>query len=154
MLCRVPLREAVPVMILVRSSKRPPLPAKAAAAWLVLFVVMFANGALRVLVLEPRLGEDLARQVASLSGVMLVLLVSWLFVAAAPEARPAQLWRVGVGWLCATVAFEFLFGRFVSGQSWQALLADYDLLRGRLWSLILVSVCLGPWLCGAVRARQ
>ncbi|HWC29335.1 MAG TPA: hypothetical protein VG845_04550 [Dehalococcoidia bacterium] len=130
------------------------IPAKATLAWLLLFVVMFANGAIRVLVLQPQLGEDLARQVASLSGVALVLLVSWLFVRASPGARPAQLWWVGVAWFGATVAFEFLFGRFVSGLSWQALLADYNVLRGRFWSLILVSVCLGPWFWGTVSARR
>jgi hypothetical protein len=43
---------------------------------------------------------------------------------------------------------ELLLGRFVSGLSWQALLADYDILRGRLWSLILAAVCLGPWFWG------
>jgi hypothetical protein len=129
------------------------IPAKAALTWLILFVVMFANGAIRVLVLQPQLGQALARQVASLSGVALVLLVSWLFVRVSPEARSAQLWCVGVAWFSATVAFEFLFGRFVSGLSWQALLADYNILRGRLWSLILLSVCLGPWFWGTVRAR-
>ena len=130
------------------------IPAKATLAWLLLFVVMFVNGALRVLVLQPRLGEDHARQAASLSGVALVLLVSWLFVQLSPEARLAQLWWVGVAWLVATVAFEFLFGRFVSGLSWQALLADYNVLRGRFWSLILISVCLGPWFWGTVSAKQ
>jgi hypothetical protein len=130
------------------------IPAKATLAWLLLFVVMFVNGALRVLVLQPRLGEDHARQAASLSGVALVLLVSWLFVQLSPEARLAQLWWVGVAWLIATVAFEFLFGRFVSGLSWQALLADYDILRGRLWSLILLSVWWGPWLGGIARSRR
>ncbi len=130
------------------------IPAKATLAWLLLFAVMFANGALRVSVLQPQLGEDLARQVASLSGVVLVLLVSWLFVRACPGARPAHLWWVGVAWFGATVAFEFLFGRFVSGLSWQALLADYNMLRGRFWSLILISVCLGPWFWGAVSARR
>jgi hypothetical protein len=130
------------------------IPAKATLAWLLLFVVMFANGAIRVLVLQPQLGEALARQLASLSGVALVLLLSWLFVRGSPEAKSAELWRVGVAWLSATVAFEFLFGRFVSGQSWQVLLADYNILRGRLWSLILISVCLGPWLWGIVKARR
>jgi hypothetical protein len=130
------------------------LPAKATLVWLSLFVVMFANGAIRVLVLQPRLGEDRARQVASLSGVAFVLLVSWLFARASPSARPAQLLWVGMVWLCATVAFEFGFGHYVSGLSWQALLSDYNLLRGRLWSLILISVCLGPWLCATVMARR
>jgi hypothetical protein len=130
------------------------VPAKATLAWLILCGVMFANGAIRVLVLQPLLGEALARQAASLSGVTLVLLVSRLFVRVSPEARSAQLWWVGVSWLIATVAFEFLFGRLVSGLSWHALLADYNILRGRLWSLILISVCLGPWFWGSIDARR
>jgi len=130
------------------------IPAKATLTWLLLFVVMFANGAIRVLVLQPQLGEALARQLASLSGVALVLLVSWVFVRRSPEAKSAELWWVGVAWLSATVAFEFFFGRFVSGLSWQVLLADYNILRGRFWSLILISVCLGPWFWGTVRARR
>jgi hypothetical protein len=48
---------------------------------------MFANGAIRVVALQPQLGEDRARQVASLSGVVLVLIVSRLFVLYAHEAR-------------------------------------------------------------------
>jgi hypothetical protein len=128
--------------------------AKAVLAWLLLFVVMFANGAIRVVILQPQLGEDRARQVASLSGVALVLIVSWLFARYAPEARSSHLLWVGVAWLVSTVAFEFGFGHFVSGQSWSALLADYNIMRGRLWSLILVSVCLGPWFWGAVRRKR
>ena len=130
------------------------LAAKAALGWLLLLVVMFANGAIRVVILQPHLGEDRARQVASLSGVAVVLIVSWLFVRRAPEAGSSQLLRVGVAWLASTVAFELVFGHFVSGLSWSALLADYDVMRGRLWSLILVSVSLGPWFWGAVRGRR
>jgi hypothetical protein len=127
---------------------------RAILAWLALFAVMFANGALRVLLLQPRLGEDRARQVASLSGLTLVLIVSWLLARASPEATSAQLWAVGAAWLAATVAFEFLFGHFVSGLGWSALLADYDLTRGRLWSLILVGIFVGPRLWRAVGGRR
>ena len=130
------------------------LATKTALGWLLLFVVMFANGAIRVVMLQPQLGEDRARQVASLSGVALVLIVSRLFVRFAPEASSSQLLWVGAAWLASTVAFELLFGHFVSGLSWSALLADYDILRGRLWSLILASVSLGPWFWGAVRRRR
>ncbi len=129
------------------------LTTRAVLGWLLLFVVMFANGAFRVVVLQPRLGEERARQVASLTGVALVLLAGWLFVRASPEASPAWLWRVGAGWLAATVAFELVFGRFVSGLSWRALLADYDILRGRLWPLVLISVGVAPRLGAAVRRR-
>ena len=44
------------------------------------------------------------------------------------------------------MAFELLFGRYVSGASWESLLADYDLRRGRLWSLVLVTILFAPWL--------
>lgn len=125
---------------------------KAAVTWLMLCVVMFANGAVRALVLQPRLGEDLARQVASLTGVLFVLLASWLFVRGCPQATSRQLLWVGAGWLAATLAFEFGLG-FASGLGWRALLAEYDIVRGRLWSLIVLSVLLGPWLCGVVSRR-
>jgi len=127
---------------------------KAAIGWLMLFVVMFTNGAVRALVLQPRLGEDRARQVASLTGLVFVGLASWLFVRLSPRATPHQLLCVGVGWMMATLAFEFLFGHFVSGQSWSALLADYNILNGRLWPLVVVGVCVGPWLCGLVAGRR
>ena len=131
------------------------LTAKAALAWPALFVVMFANGIVRVAVLQPpQLGEERARQVASLTGLLLVLLLSRLFVGFADAATVPDFWRVGVAWLTATVAFEFLYGRFVSGLSWEALLADYDIFHGRLWSLILLGLLFGPVFWGTIAKRR
>jgi hypothetical protein len=129
------------------------LTARAIVTWFILFAVMFTNGAARVLVLQPRLGEERARQLASLMGVALVLVVSWLFVKATPQATLGQLVWIGVGWLAGTLGFEFVFGHFVSGLSWTALLADYNILSGRLWSFVVLSVFLGPSLCGVVARR-
>jgi hypothetical protein len=129
------------------------LSGRAAVTWLILCVVMFTNGAIRALLLQPRLGEDLARQVASLTGVLFVLLASWLFVRGCPRATSRQLLWVGAGWLAATLAFEFSLG-FVSGLGWRELLAEYNIVRGRLWSLIVLSVFLGPWLCGVARRQR
>jgi len=126
---------------------------KAGVAWVVLFVIMFANGAFRVSVLQPHLGEHRARQVASLLGVVLVLLASWVFVRACPTATLQQLLWVGAAWVAGTLLFEFGFGHFASGLSWRALLADYNILKGRLWLLIIVSVWIGPWTCGVLAGR-
>jgi hypothetical protein len=119
--------------------------------WIVLLVAMFCNGTLRVLALQPFLGEDMARQWASLSGVCVIGALSGLFVRACPEATRGQLLSVGAIWLVLTLAFEFLFGHFVSGASWAALLADYDIRRGRLWVLVLLATLLAPWLWGTLR---
>ncbi len=127
------------------------LGARAVLMWIVLLVAMFGNGTLRVLLLQPHLGEDMARQWASLTGVGVIGALSLLFVRRCPDASPRQLLGVGALWLVLTLAFEFLFGHFVSGLSWAALLADYDIRRGRLWVFVLLATFLAPWLWGTLR---
>ena len=50
-----------------------------------------------------------------------------------------------------TLVFEFGMGT-LSGASWETMLADYDILHGRLWPLIPVSALIAPWFWGAVGA--
>jgi hypothetical protein len=121
----------------------------AASAWLVLLAIMFSNGIVRVLVLQPRLGEDAARRLATLVGVALVVAFSWAYVRHAGPLAARELLLVGVVWLVLTLSFEFGFGR-ASGRSWRELLADYDLAHGRLWPLVLAATLLAPWVWGLV----
>ena len=114
--------------------------------WLVLLVAMMGNGTFRVLILQPRLGEDLARQVACLTGVGIILALTVPFLDRLGAVRAPALFGVGGLWLVLTMGFEFLFGHYVGGATWEALLADYDLSRGRLWPLVLVVGFLAPWL--------
>lgn len=123
------------------------LTGRAVVAWLILCVVMFANGALRAVVLQPRLGEAAARQVASLTGAGLVLLAGFLFARSNPRATSRQLLKVGAAWAAATLIFEFSMGA-LSGLGWRQMLADYDVTRGRLWPLVVFAVLLGPWIGG------
>jgi hypothetical protein len=120
------------------------------ATWGLLLVVMFGNGTVRALVLQPRMGEHLARQLSSLSGICLVFAVATLLARGGRGATSGQLLGAGCVWLALTMTFELGFGRFVSGSSWSELLADYNLARGRLWPLVLLATLLAPWVCGRV----
>jgi hypothetical protein len=115
--------------------------------WLILLVVMFTNGIIRVTVLQPRLGEDTARQVATVVGIVLILALSLVFVRRLDLPTGAELLAIGVLWLVLTVIFEFGMG-ISSGASWETMLADYDIRRGRLWPVALVVILLAPWLWG------
>jgi len=55
-----------------------------------------------------------------------------------------DLLLIGALWLTLTVAFEFGFGHYVMGHSWRYLLADYNILKGRLWSLVLLVTFVSP----------
>jgi hypothetical protein len=45
-----------------------------------------------------------------------------------------------------TVAFEFLFGHYVMGHTWERLLQDYNILAGRIWILFLVFTAAAPYI--------
>jgi hypothetical protein len=122
--------------------------ARALAAWLVLLVAMTANGFVRALVLQPRMGEPLARQVSSVLGACIVLTLAGVFVRRLPDPGAAPLLRIGLLWGLLTVVFEFGLGHFVSGLRGEEMLADYDLAAGRLWPLVLLATVAGPPLWG------
>jgi hypothetical protein len=51
---------------------------------------------------------------------------------------------IGDEWVLLTIAFEFLAGFYLFGSSWQALLAQYDVSRGQMWELVLVTMLIAP----------
>ncbi|HEX7127943.1 MAG TPA: hypothetical protein VF406_19475 [Thermodesulfobacteriota bacterium] len=128
---------------------------RAAAVWLLLLVVAVGAGALRVGLLEPRLGEPRAHVVGTLVVVAVFAALIWRTVGwFCPSRDRSALAAVGVGWAVATVVFEFGFGRYVAGHSWQRLLADYDVFAGRLWPLVLLTLLVMPVVAGEVQRRR
>ena len=113
--------------------------------WLGFAMVAVAGGIFRVLWLAPRLGDDIANLIETLTLVAVLMGLIWIAVPwLCPSLERRQLRILGVFWLGLTVAFEFLFGHFVDGASWSALLANYDITAGRLWILVPLTMGLGP----------
>ena len=115
------------------------------AAWIVLLLVAMINGALRDFTYGKHVSELLAHQLSSLSGIVLFGVVFHQFVRHWPPASARHALTIGLFWMALTVAFEFLFFHYAAGHSWEELLANYDIARGRLWPLILMWVALGPY---------
>ena len=127
--------------------------ARCVAIWLLLLAAAIGNGGFRETVLQPRLGEHRAHQLSCglLSAIILgitCITIEWI-----GASTTRELLGVGSLWVTLTVVFEFTFGRLGRGLPWGALLADYDLLRGRLFLLCLLSALLAPLvttsLCGS-----
>ena len=118
---------------------------KYTSVWLVLAVVAIANGALRQGTYGKHLPELQAHQISTVTAILATGVVVWVINRIWPIGSAAQAWAIGLIWLLATVAFEFGFGHYVAGHSWQRLLADYNVLDGRVWSLFLVWILIMPW---------
>jgi hypothetical protein len=117
---------------------------RAVLVWLLLCAVAVANGTVRQFLLLPAVGPYAGHVLSSVSLSLLILLVAWLSIRWIGPATVQQAWLVGVLWLSATVAFEFLAGHYLFGNPWSKLLADYDVRQGRVWVVVLLATLVAP----------
>jgi hypothetical protein len=107
-------------------------------------VIGIANGAARELLYRDRVGDLTAHQLSTGTALGLFAAYLWWLERRWPIPTRRDALEVGMAWLVLTVAFEFGFGHWADGRSWEELLADYDLRQGRLWPLLLVWLGVGP----------
>lgn len=112
--------------------------------WLLLAVVAVVNGVVRQSTYGKVMPELAAHQVSTLIGIVATGVVVWLVHRIWPLESATQAWGVGAAWFAMTILFEFGFGHFVAGHSWQRLFADYDILEGRVWPLFLAWILVLP----------
>ena len=128
---------------------------RALAVWVLVLVIAILNGAIREGILRPAWGTRVAHVVSTVSLSILILIAAWMTGPFARYPTTAAAWGVGVLWVVLTLGFEFLGGHFLFGKTWEVLLADYDLVQGRIWPLVLVVTLIAPVLAfNAALARQ
>jgi len=125
---------------------------KTVVVWLAIMVLAIANGIVRGAVLVPRLGEHAAHVVSTLLLCGLIFLVARLSIRWIGPANGGDALRIGAMWVILTLAFEFIAGHFVFGAPWARLLADYNVLRGRIWPLVPITTLAAPVV--ALRMRR
>jgi hypothetical protein len=124
---------------------------RALLVWFGLLAVAFANGAIRELVLIPRIGALPAHAISVGMLSLAICIVSWSTIAWMRPRSVADSWRIGVLWLALTLAFELLAGHYLFGAPWSRLLADYNVLRGRIWIVVLITTVTAPVIAARVR---
>jgi hypothetical protein len=124
--------------------------AKALVIWLMLMAAETVHGALREAFLSPLLGFK-ARQVAVVSGSMLILAITYFTIEWLGLHRTTDLLTVGLLWTALTVGFEFGIG-VALGLPRQRILEDYNLSQGGLMLFGLAVLALAP--LAAFRLRR
>lgn len=116
---------------------------KSLLVWLCFGVVAVSMGSLREKLLVPRLGELRAHQLGTIAvcgviAAIIVVAMRWL------QPTSGEAWAIGLLWVVLTLLFEVGLFHFALGLPWQRLLADYDVAKGRLWPLVLVTELVVP----------
>ncbi len=123
--------------------------------WFIFVVGAILNGVSRNSLTAPRLGEYTGHVISSVILICFILVVTYLFISKlAAQYSKADLLFIGVFWFTLTVLFEFVFGHYVIGHPWSKLLADYNIFKGRLWSLVLLTSLVAPYLTGIVLSKK
>ena len=123
----------------------------ALGVWLILVIAAILNGTLRNSFISPRAGEYAGHVISTIIFVCVILVVTYLFLSVIRiDYTVTDLLLVGALWLVMTVLFEFVFGHYVIGHPWAKLLADYNILKGRVWVLVLIATFFAPLLAGLI----
>ena len=123
---------------------------QAVGVWFVFIILAMVNGVVRGLWYEPIVGNELlAHQISSVTGISLFLAAMYVFFRKTSAAyTETDLLAFGALWSAFTIIFEFGLQHYLSGVSWSTLLQDYNILAGRLWGLVLLTIFVGPFIIG------
>jgi len=119
--------------------------------WLLLLVLAIVNAGIREAFYKPKLGDNPGHAISSIIAIGYTLIITYFFVNYIKvSVTKIDLLLIGALWLTLTVVFEFGFGHYVIGHSWRYLLADYNIFKGRLWSLVLLATFVSPLFWGYI----
>jgi hypothetical protein len=124
---------------------------KAIGIWFVILITAILNGLFREKVLLPAIGETLALPISGILLAALVFLVTLLLVTFIGSSESKTYIGVGALWVMLTLSFEFLFGHFVMGKSWQEIFQAFDIMQGDLFILVLFASFISPWATAKLR---
>lgn len=117
---------------------------RATMVWFALLAIAFANGVARVALIVPRTGEAAGQAISALALSAAIALLAWATVRWIGPQTAADAVRIGAEWLVLTLVFEFGAGHYLFHKPWRELLADYNVLRGRAWPLVLLVTATAP----------
>lgn len=118
------------------------------AVWAGLAILAILNAVVRELLIAPVVGDYWGHVTSTVTFLSGLSVVSYLYFGRYRNHSFRELVAIGIMWPVMTIVFEFGFGHYIMGNTWDALLADYNLLAGRLWSLVPLSMAAVPLLFG------
>jgi len=115
-------------------------------AWIGLVVIAIINGTLREILYSQYMDGLSAHQLSTVIGIIAFGIYIWILSKIWPIESSRQAISIGIAWLVMTILFEFVFGHYVMGNSWNKLFADYNIIHGRVWIVVLIWTAIAPYI--------
>ncbi len=116
------------------------------AAWFPMVFIAIANGIIRETAYAKFMSELSAHQLSSVTAITLFTFYTFFCQNLFPLHSSKEAILIGLMWLIMTIAFEFVFGHFIMKNSWVKLFSDYNILKGKIWILVLLALATLPFI--------
>ncbi len=124
---------------------------KAIGIWLLILVAAILNGLVRDGILTPLIGPAPALPLSGVTLSLFIFLITWLLIPTL-GMHPATVYiSVGLFWVALTLSFEYLFGYFVAGKSWDEIIEVLNVTDGNLFIIAVLATAVAPWLTAKMR---
>ena len=115
--------------------------------WLLFIILAIINAVIRNEGYKPIIGDLRAHQLSTIIFIILILTATYLVLRFSNlQLTDKDALLMGLIWVLLTIIFEFVAGHYVFGNSWEKLIADYNILKGRIWSLVLLTTFISPYI--------
>jgi len=111
--------------------------------WLPMIVLAFANASLREFVLVKYYSVQRSQQLSTLSLILLCSIYLWYTIPLMNLQTTMEAMIAGFSWMVLTILFEFAMG-LITHKSWPVMVENYNISKGKLWPLFLLSLLFMP----------
>lgn len=115
-------------------------------AWFPMLLIAILNGAARDFFYKNKLGDLAAHQFSTLTAMLFFSIYVYFVNRIWAFNSSSQALMVGIIWVIMTMIFEFGFGHFIMHHSWEKLLSEYNVLKGKLWGVLLIFLLFIPYI--------
>ena len=115
--------------------------------WFIFVILAIINGGIRDRYYKPYVGDLTAHQISTIIFIIAILIITYLILKFSNlQLSNSQALITGTIWLLLTILFEFIAGHYIFGNPWEKIVGDYNILKGRIWSLVLLTTFLAPYI--------
>lgn len=127
---------------------------KSIVVWLIIVIAAILNGGLRETFLTPLIGAQLSLPISGITLSVLVFVITYLSIPFLGDVKSGAYLRIGLFWIILTLSFEYLFGHYVMGKSWNEINQVFDVQNGNLFIVVLFVTALSPWTAAKLKGLK
>lgn len=124
---------------------------KASGVWMMMVIAAVINGLFRENILSPGIGASKALPLSGIFLSLFVFVITAVSIGIFGKLKIKEYFLIGGLWVMLTLMFEVGLGLIIRGRTFGEVMQVFNICRGNLFLLVLVTSFLSPWITARLR---